>query len=227
MSPFAALRRSSLTLLVAGATGLMVASTATAVPAPASDAPQVLTGQHGVAQDASVRKARKTRVVVKVRKCAKCELTLVSAPRPPSGVAEPDIWTSRPTRVKKGKVVFRVPAAHTQGLYVTVWDRNSVSTGAMAIAVARYRGQRIGKTVSAKKAARAKRGFHCVAKPTKKKVVWKLRVDRFPGRDAYTGDSGYHIRPYLTPTKRQFGHTMRLHRGVASTQDIAFCRHTP
>lgn len=166
-------------------------------------------------------------VVVKVKNCPTCVLTLVSAPRPPAGVDEPVYWSSRDTRVKQGKVTFRVPAAHTEGLYLTVRDRRAVSTGAMAIAVVRYAGQRVGTRVSAHEAARTKRGFHCVGEVKQPKVVWKLRVDRFPGRDAYTGASGYQIRPYLLPTQKSFGDAMRLYRGVASAQDIAFCQRTP
>ena len=186
-----------------------------------------MTVRHSAGQGAVAKKVGNTRLVVKVRNCAKCRVTLISAPRPPEGDAAPDIWTSRDVRVKRGKVSFRVPAAHAEGLYLTVWDPRAVSTGAMPMAVARYKGQRVGKKVRPGKAARAKRGFHCVAAPTKAKVVWKLRVDRFPGRDMVTNRKGYQIRPYLSPTQESFGDSMRLYRGVAAAQDVAFCQRTP
>ncbi len=200
---------------------------AVAVPAPGGASPAAQVSQHSVVKDAAVRKTGRTRVVVKVKDCKTCVITLISAPRPPAGEDEPVFWSSRDTRVKRGKVTFRVPAAHTEGLYLTVRDRRAVSTGAMAIAVARYAGQRVGAKVSPRKAARTKRGFHCVAAVAQPKVVWKLRVDRFPGRDAYTGKRGYQIRPYLVPTQDSFGDSMRLSRGVAGAQDIAFCQRTP
>lgn len=226
MSIFSVLGRRSFVLLMAAVTALAVPATAAAVPTASGGATGVLTGQHAVAQVSAATKSAKTRVVVKVRNCATCQVTLISAPRPPAEGEDPSFW-SRQSRVKKGKVSYRVPAARTEGLYLTVWDRKAVSTGAMPIAVAQYKGQRVGKVVSPRKAARTKQGFHCVATPTTKKVVWKMRVDRFPGRDAYTGRRGYQIRPYFSPTQESFGDSMRLYQGVASAQDIAFCQRTP
>ncbi len=226
MSLFSALRRRSLPVLVAAATGLAMPSTVAAVPSVGGGATGVLTSQHGLSQVAAAKSAGKTRVIVKVRNCAKCQVTLISAPRPPANGEEPVFW-SRQSRVKAGKVSFRVPAARVEGLYLTVRDPRAVSTGAMPIAVAQYKGQRVGKVVPSRRAARAKRGFHCVAASEKSRVVWKMSVDRFPGRDAYTGRRGYQIRPYLSPTQESFGDSMRLYQGVASAQDIAFCQHTP
>ncbi len=206
MSLFSVLRRRSVLMLVAAATGLAMPASAVVVPAASGASHEV---------------------VVKVANCEACLITLVSAPRPPAGGDEPVFWSSRETRVEQGRVSFRVPAAHGEGLYLTVRDRRAVSTGAMAIAVARYRGQRVGTAVAPRRAARGRRGFHCVAAVTRPRVVWRLRVDRFPGRDAFTGRSGSVIRPYLSPTQESFGDAMKLHRGVASAQDIAFCQRTP
>ena len=209
--------RSPLVLLLTVLTGLALALAVLVVPSTADAANTVAASQ-------ASKPVKKMRVVVKVRNCKKCRVSLVHAPRLPRGNAYPNIWTQERI-VKKNKVAFRVPTTRTKGLYLTVWDRKAVSTGAMPVAVARYKGQRVGKKISKAEAAKTKRGFHCATAKKKAKQVWHLRVDRFPGRDFITGRRGYQIRPYLSPAQKQFGPATRLWKGTTATQDVAFCKH--
>lgn len=173
--------------------------------------------------ESAQQKAASTRLVIRVRGCGGCTIRPVSAPKAPEAGEPDDVWQGRNRVVRKGKVVFRVPTKRTKGLYLEVQDPDAVNTGAIPLAVVRYPGHKPGTIVTAKQAAHAKRGFHCYRGTSRAKAQWKMRVDRYPEADVYTGDPGYAIRPYVSPGLRSMGNAHTLYYGTLGAQDWAYC----
>lgn len=136
-------------------------------------------------------------------------------------------WAAGPTKITRTSryvvFTFRVPRYRTKGAYFALYDPKAGATNAVTLIVTRYKGAKIGATVSAKAAAGGKYASMCWAGTTRPSAqlgvtVGHFTAPRFPDNKIATMD-----RPYFTPTLQGYGKRTPTWRGTVLVQDWITC----
>lgn len=165
--------------------------------------------------------ARTTTFTLVVTGCEGCRVTPFWHP----SASEPgDDWTGPTHGVRHGVVRFAIPRRYVALLSFKVRDPRAVRPLGVPVLALRYDERRPGQPVTARQARRARVASTCFAGTRRDHVRLPVTVDRYAGRDHWSGRSGYRIRPYADPGVATYdgGYPILLEHGQVPTTDNAW-----